>query len=280
MTAVIDAHVHLWDRGRFDYAWLDAEPDLPSVFLPADLQVDAEHGERVVFVQADVAPHQGVGEAAWVSGLADRAPWIAGIVAFAPLDAPDGESTLDALADLPLVVGVRRLLQDAPDDLLLGSALRQGLAGLARRGLPFDACVRAKQLPALRQALAHVEDLQVVLDHLGKPDLAGGADAWTTWRGDIDALADLPGTVVKLSGLPAEVPSGADVDLGPWLRAALDAFGPDRCLLGSDWPVSARDGRSRADWFALVRRELAVSPDEWARIAAGTAARVYALSAR
>ena len=109
---MIDAHAHLWDSSRFHYDWLASEPELPATYLPEDFSRSAPEIESFIFVQADCAMAEGFGEAAWVQSLATSSrPVIAGIVAFAPLESNYAGPALAALSNLPLVVGVRRLLQ-------------------------------------------------------------------------------------------------------------------------------------------------------------------------
>lgn len=117
-----------------------------------------------------------------------------------------------------------------------------------------------------------------MLDHLGKPAVAD-LPGFEVWHAGIRSLAGLPHVSVKLSGLPPEAPRGMDAGAyGPWLRAVVDAFGVERCMIGSDWPVSRLDGLSRSDWFAIVRDALALDDGEWARVSSGTAESIYRLS--
>lgn len=278
--ATIDAHAHLWDRRRFDYAWLDQEPALPAVFLPGDLTTSGEaSADRYVFVQAGCRRDQGVAEAAWVQTLDGPTQRLAGIVAFAPLEDADCESTLDALADVGSVVGVRRLLQDEPDEFFADAGLGRGLDALDRRGWTFDACVRWPQLGALSQLARSHDGLPIVLDHLGKPPIGSSDEsAFARWRILLELFAELPNCAVKLSGLPAELGTSAgESAYGPWLRAAFDRFGPERAMIGTDWPVSGGAGISRDDWFRVVKDATGASGSEWAAISMTTAARFYSL---
>ncbi|WP_308797788.1 amidohydrolase family protein [Agromyces silvae] len=277
---ITDAHTHLWDRRRFRYDWLDQEPALPRRFLADDLAASSDLSERFVFVQADTAAAEGYDEAAWVESLDPGHERLAGIVAYAPLEHQDAERALDALASIPSVVGVRRLLQQEPDEFLAAPALHAGLRAVAGRGWTFDACVRWRQLPALADLAARHPALAIVLDHLGKPPLRSGpnSDAFTEWRLHLQRLAALPNVSVKLSGLPAEADRGLGADYGPWLRCATELFGPDRSMLGSDWPVSAVGfSSSRDDWFRIVQQCLAPSEAEWRAVSDLTAKRFYGL---
>jgi len=249
---VLDSHLHLWDPSQLDYPWL--EGPLLAGFGPEELL--AARGEdaiehAAVFVQAACIDEQFLDEVAWVASIADRVG-VRGIVAGARLDR--GEQTrryLGGLAGRPLVVGVRHLLQGEPVGFARTEAFRAGARELVRHGLTFDACVRGTAQLQDVVALADAEpELHIVLDHLGKPDI-GTASAPVAPEGDwIDAISELathPQVACKLSGLPAEAGgSWSAVQVEPFLDVVATAFGPDRIMIGSDWPVSAvtPEGRS------------------------------------
>lgn len=125
---MIDAHIHFWDRSRFRYDWLDDEPAVPEHFLPADFDEAAPGTGPVVLVQADCTSSAGLDEARWFDEIAATRPGGAAIVAFAPLESPEISGYLDALTDVPNVVGVRRLFQSEPGEFFnypeLGRDLR------------------------------------------------------------------------------------------------------------------------------------------------------------
>jgi len=276
---IVDSHQHVWDPTRLSYPWLSGIPELDQPKMPAD--AETEQVDRVVFVQADA--DDGAAEARWVQELAAQWPQLAGIVAFAPVESADLPLALDRLGDLPLFRGVRRLLQDESSDFLSSPGLRQGLRELSTRGIPFDACVRHHQLTDLRRALEHAPDVTVVIDHLGKPPLALGLDsrAGEAWTQSMEALAELPTVVVKLSGLAPEADLTAPLapQVEPFLDEALRVFGPARCMVGSDWPVSAATPHrlTNADWFDLVGSRIA-DPTDRQRVFSGTAERIYGLA--
>ncbi|QIG39419.1 amidohydrolase family protein [Microbacterium sp. 4R-513] len=278
MTSVVDAHAHLWDRSRFTYDWLDDEPELPAVFLPEHLRAAGADIDGFIFVQADCLEKEGWAEASWIQSLKPSTPELSGIVAFAPLEKPYADFALGVLESIPLVVGVRRLLQGERVEFFELDSLGAGLDAVARRGWTFDACVRWHQLGALANLASRHEDLPIVVDHLGKPPLAGGPEEFEAWRTALAAVAALPNTTVKLSGLPAEAAPGAGLDLyRDWLVAVLELFGPERAMVGTDWPVSSATNLNRADWFELVRDATGVTAGEWTQLAALTAERVYRL---
>lgn len=279
---MIDAHVHFWDRSRFRYDWLDDEPCMPDRFLPADFDEAAPGVDSVVLVQADCSPSAGLDEARWFNEIGAARVGVAGVVAFAPLELPDVGDHLDALSDITSVVGVRRLLQSEPSDFFDSPELDRGLRQLAERELVFDACVRWRQLPALVGLVSRHEGVTFVLDHLGKPPVAAGfgTEAGRAWADSLGTLAQLANVVVKLSGLPAETVASqrelAFRPYQPWLARALEAFGPERAIFGSDWPVSAVAGLTHGEWRAEVEA-VAGAGEARAAVFGETAARVYRL---
>jgi predicted TIM-barrel fold metal-dependent hydrolase len=256
MTPLIDSHVHVWDPAVNEYAWLSGE--LARPYLPDEYRAGAPQTTGVIFVEA--AAGDSLSEARWVASL--NWPELLGIVAQAPLEL--GVAVVDQLArlrDSDRVVGIRRQLQDEPIAFFDHPGLIAGLGTLATTGLPFDACVRHAQLPALTALLARVPELPVVLDHLGKPPVAQGDDG--TWARDLRALAALPQVRVKLSGIAPEGSPDRAVreQAKSWLLTGLELFGPERCMLGSDWPVSAisEPRESPGEWLAHVLSDVGAS---------------------
>lgn len=242
---VLDSHLHLWDPSFLDYSWL--EGPLLARFAAEEIaaavgSVDDERG--FVFVQADCAEEQYLDEISWVTSLASRVG-VRGIVAGARLDrGADTLDYLDAVAERPLVVGVRHLLQGEVDGFAGTSAFRDGAAALVARNLTFDACVRGEaQLRDVQALAAEMPELRVVLDHLGKPAVGVAGEPLlptAQWSDAIAALAAHPQVFCKLSGLPAEAGGTWNAEqMEPFFDVALEAFGPDRLMVGSDWPVSA-----------------------------------------
>lgn len=277
---IVDAHLHVWDQRVLRYPWLESQPGLGVPYGPSDTASDGV--SRAIVVQADA--EDGAAEARWIQGLAEDWPALAGIVAFAPVEDPDAlADVLDGLSALPLLRGVRRLLQGEPAAFLRSPALVDGLAELGRRGLPFDACVRHPQLRELVDLGTRVPETTMVLDHLGKPPVAAGlaSPEGRAWADGVRALAERPGTAVKLSGLAPEADPGRGLgeQIAPFVAHALDAFGAGRVMVGSDFPVSGRTANalSRSGWFELVDRLTGLEGAERDALFSGTAERVYRL---
>ncbi|MDR6143021.1 L-fuconolactonase [Microbacterium foliorum] len=240
---VLDSHLHLWDPELLHYTWLEG----PLAWLFGETEIEHARignatSERAVFVQAETIEDDFLDEVRWVASLAARIG-VVGIVAGARLDrGTDTTAHLEGLAAEPLVVGVRHNLQGESDGLAVSAAFVTGAREVAAHGWAFDACIRASQLPEVARLAGAVPELRIVLDHLGKPQV-GTADAPVAptmeWVRDLDDLARHPNVLCKLSGLPAE--AGGDwsaEQMHPFLDAAADAFGAERLMWGSDWPVS------------------------------------------
>jgi L-fuconolactonase len=233
----VDAHQHFWTAG---YAWLAADglEPLRRDYTVADLRphLAAAGVRRTVLVEAGACD---AAETTRFLALADATPEIAGVVGWAALSDPDLASTLDGHRrgpGGPLLVGVRDQVQAGSDDLLDEPAIRAGLATVAAAGLVNELVVRSSQLPAVARAVAALPGAAFVLDHLGKPPIAAGEVA--RWRESITAVAACPNVVAKLSGLVTEAgPGWTAEDLRPYVETAVELFGPDRLMFGSDWPV-------------------------------------------
>lgn len=278
MTPLLDAHLHFWDPAARHHDWLAAYPPLRRRFGPEDLAQDAYELAGAVFVQADCHDAEALGEVRWVTDLARDHPFIRGIVAYAPLHR--GRLAWDdvaAVAANPLVVGVRWLLQGRPREEITGKELIRGLRLLAEWGLTFDVCATHDQLTAVASLVAACPQTSFVLDHLGKPPVAAGQ--LDPWRGDLAAIAALPNVVCKLSGLATEAAPGWTAgDVRPYLEHALEVFGAQRCMIGSDWPVVTLAATAR-QWFDVVLDVIATLPArQRAAVLSGTATAVYGLA--
>jgi L-fuconolactonase len=258
--APVDSHVHFWDPNRLSYPWLSDAPVIDRPFTPDDFWHAVPEPVDAVFVEAGRADRQAVDELDWVRAEAGTRPWILGAVAHAPLeDRVTAEALIGDYADDPFVVGVRRNIQDETAGFTTGSDFRAGVSMLGEAGLPFDACVRRRQLPELAELAESCPRTVIVLDHLGKPSAASPDPSW---RQAMDRLANSGNVVCKLSGLATETAPGTDPGLiVSLLREALAAFGPDRCLYGGDWPVMTL-ATGYGTWLDLVRTALDELLDE------------------
>jgi L-fuconolactonase len=275
----IDSHHHLWQIGRFDYAWLDA-PALAPIrrdFLPADLlpHLRATGMQKTVFVQTQ----HSLDETRWALALTEQHDFLGGVVGWVDLRGPACEAQLLELKAHPRFVGVRHVTQDEPDeDFIVRDDVLRGLAMLEKHHVPFDLLFYVQHLrhaPALAQRLPN---LKMVIDHLGKPRIK--ERLLDDWRRDLQAAAACPNVYCKLSGLVTEADwqSWRPADLRPYVITALELFGPERCMFGSDWPVCLL-AASYAQVVEAVDEALGpISDGEREQIFGGTAARFYGLA--
>jgi L-fuconolactonase len=240
--SIVDSHVHLWNPAQLRYEWLDELPALNRAFVPADYAAASATANvsKFIFVECGCNPAQSLAEADWASSLAKAEPRFKGIVAYAPLE--NGEAVrpdLEKLAGRPLVKGVRRNLQGERDlEFCLQPAFVTGVGLLAHFDFTFDVCVRHEQLRSVAELARHVPQVTFVLDHFGKPAVRG--KTFEPWATDLKALAALPNVVCKISGLTTEADwkTWQTADLKLYFEQALECFGFDRILFGSDWPVA------------------------------------------
>ena len=275
--AVVDSHIHFWDTDRFDYPWLQGFTELNRPFVPADLDVSDVLIEGLIFVQANPVWEAVDEETAWVQDLRGRDARIQGLVAGVPLDrgAAAVNASLQRLSHEPGVAGVRQL-QDENEGFALQPQFVDAAQLAGQFGLTVDICVRSHQIAEVTKLAELCPEGTFVLNHLGKPDVAAGQ--WTGWLHDIKAMAHLDNVRCKLSGLTTEAGEGTrgTNKIRRYLRAAVDAFGPDRCMFGSEWP-NASLHISFAGWVSLVLDSVSdLGARERDRVMRGTALEVYA----
>lgn len=288
-AAIIDAHHHLWDLDAVDYPWLMAKgvrrffgdpTPIQRPYRPADFQRDWDGLPVVASVHVQVGAADGLAETRWLERL--PAPVPAAIVAEADLTAPDLADRLDALgAASARLRGIRQIIGRHPgEDARTGSPallddprFLAGLHTLAQRGLSFDLQLTAPLLPRAAALFAQVPGLQLALCHTGSPwdqSPSGLAD----WRAGLNQVAALPTAQVKLSGLGMFNPAWTAATLAPVVAGVLAAFGPERTMWGSNFPVDRlyRGYRPMLETMAAL-----VPPAMHGAVFAGTARRFYRL---
>jgi L-fuconolactonase len=250
---LLDSHFHLWHPAELRYPWLDEIPALRRRFGPDEYRAGAEGVpvNAAIFVEANPDPAQGLAEARRVSRLAAANPWIAGIVAFVDLTAGKVGEALDALAELPLVRGIRHNIQGNAPGFAIARPYVEGAREVGRRGLVFDLCATHDQLPEVIALVDRAPDTRFVLDHCAKPAIREGL--LDPWRGDLVRLAERPNVSCKISGLLTEAGPGAMVEtVLPYASHAVETFGVERVMYGSDWPVLTLAG-SHSGWYDVTR---------------------------
>jgi predicted TIM-barrel fold metal-dependent hydrolase len=282
MHALFDTHQHLIYRGKLGYAWAEQIPALQGQSFTLEDYHRLTAGKGVagsLFMEVDADDFRA--EAHHIATLAqDPGAGIRGLILSCRPESAEAEfdAWLERCTNLGAdvgTVGLRRILHEAPDDLSQSPLFRRNLAKLGRRGLVFDLCVRADQLPLAAALVAACPDVSFVLDHCGVPDIAGGDFA--QWRQGLTRMGGFEIVVCKISGVLAYCAEGAaDAQaIAPYVAHVIESFGPDRALWGSDWPVV----NLRADlpgWIDIFRGLIAdLSDAEQQAICNGTAQRVY-----
>jgi predicted TIM-barrel fold metal-dependent hydrolase len=276
-SRIIDTHLHLIYQDRLRYPWLADVPKLNRDFPLSEYLTEADHLgiERALHMEVDVAAEDQEAETAFVAGIGP--PVIAAIASCRPENA-DFPASLERIAATPFVRGLRRILHTSPDELGQAPLFAENLRRLAQHRLTFDLCVLARQLPIAIALVRACPDVRFILDHCGVPDVA--AQAVDPWRDDITRLAALPNVACKISGIVAYAAADwTTADLRPYVEHCIEAFGWDRVVWGSDWPVCTLT----ADLTRWVRatHELTAgcSDDERERLLSLNAQRIYRLDA-
>lgn len=233
----IDAHQHFWKYSPGEYGWINDEMAvLKRDFLPGDLAplLAANGFDGSIAVQAC----QTIEETQWLLSLAEKGELIRGVVGWVDLCSPDLPAQLDALANHRKLVGVRHVVQAEPDDeFMLRSDFQRGIARLAEYGLAYDLLLYPRHLPVAAKLLQQFPQQRFVLDHIAKPGIADGLVE--PWSRDIQELAKHENVCCKLSGMVTEArwKRWNPEDFRPYLDVVFGAFGADRLMIGSDWPV-------------------------------------------
>ena len=281
MTALsVDAHHHFWDPSTRDYPWMTEElAAIRQRFGPEDLAPLVERAgiERTILVQTTSS----LEETREFLATASATPFIEGVVGWVDLtDAAAG----DAIAELATgeggsqLVGIRHQVHDEPDPAwLLRPEVNRGIAAVGAAGLVYDLLVRPRELPAALATVRAHPDVAFVIDHLAKPSIRLGE--LEPWLGLLRPFGELEHVACKLSGLVTE----ADwqgwrlADLQPFVDAAIEIFGPDRLMFGSDWPVCLLAATYDGVIEAARSTTASLSPDERDQLFGETARRVYGL---
>lgn len=272
----LDAHQHFWQYDPRQYGWIDDRMDvLRRDFLPDDLapQLPAAAIDGTIAVQA----RQRIEETEYLLGLSDAHGFIKGVVGWVDLCAPDVDAQLTRVRHHRLV-GVRHVIQDeADDDFMLRPAFQRGIGRLRDHGLTFDLLLFPRHLSRAVRLAETFPHQPFVLDHLAKPRIREGRIV--PWQQDLHELAANPNVTCKLSGLATEADwqRWRAEDIRPYLDIALDAFGADRLMIGSDWPVCTLAADYNAAMAVVIDYVQRLSADEQSAILGATAARVYGL---
>ena len=272
----LDSHHHFWRYNEADYGWIPpAWGPIRRDFLPADLaqEIATAGVDGVITVQA----RQSLVETEWILALAADHGFIRGVVGWVPLVDPAIGEHIDRLGAHPKLRAFRHVLQGESDDYLQRADFNYCITELTRRGLVYDLLIRERQLPAAIALVDRHPEQVFILDHIAKPRIADGL--LEPWAKNIRELARRPNVACKLSGMvtEADIATWTPAQLQPYFEVALAAFGPNRLLFGSDWPVCLA-GVTYARWKQTVAASLsALSAAEQAAVMGVNAARLYRL---
>lgn len=270
----IDAHHHLWRYNPQEFDWIsDDAAALRRDFLPAEFeQTLAEANmDASILVQARCS----IDETRWLLDCASQSQRIAAVVGWLPLSSPQLPALLDEFSMNPQLAGFREIAQDQPPGFLLAPAFNDGLRQLTQRDFTYDILIRAHQMEEATRFVDLHPRQRFVLDHAGKPEIA--QHRIHPWSAQLKQLAQRPNVMCKLSGLVTEADwrRWNPEDLKPFLDLCLEAFGPSRCMAGSDWPVCLVASSYTRWWKLLERWASALTQHEQSQIFGLTAAAFY-----
>jgi L-fuconolactonase len=273
---IIDAHLHLWDLDRSAYSWITPEHGPLHTTITAErarAELDASGIDRAVLVQAEDSE----ADTEFMLDVAGRCDWVAGVVGWVRLDdTATTEKQLGRWLAHPAFCGVRHLVHDDPrDEFLALPAVRASLGLLAETGLPFDVPdAWPRHLAATAELAGALPRLTVVVDHLGKPP---SGPTFGAWRAVLAEVAARPNTVAKVSGLQVRGAEFTVEAVRPAWEAALELFGPDRLIWGSDWPMTLLTAGYAGTWQVMSALIGELTAAEQESLLSGTATRVYGL---
>jgi L-fuconolactonase len=257
----IDAHQHFWKYSAVGYEWIgDDMPELKRDFLPRDLKplLASEGFDGSIAVQA----RQNLEETRWLLELAEQNDFVKGVVGWVDLCSTELPAQLERFAVHPKLLGVRHIVQGEPDDeFMLRPEFRKGIARLAGYGLTYDLLLYPRHLPMAVKLVREFPKQPFVLDHIAKPGIADGV--LEPWSRDIRELARFGNVCCKVSGMVTEArwKRWRAEDFRPYLDAVFEAFGPERVMIGSDWPVCTVSA-SYAETIAIVKDYIRQFSDE------------------
>jgi L-fuconolactonase len=273
---IVDAHQHFWAVSRGDYGWMESNPAVEKIrldFRPEQLEpMRRKLGiDRTVLVQA--APS--VEETEYLLGIADSVPWVGKVVGWVDFETVDHLKHLERFAAHPKFAGVRPMIQDIPDpDWMLRDNVQWAYEAIIELDLTFDALGFPLHLENFLKVLKRYQSMRVVVDHCMKPRIRD--DGFDEWAEGIEAIARNSQAFCKLSGLVTEAKKDWSVaTLRPYAEHVVKAFGPERVMWGSDWPV-VQLAASYEDWWQAAQELTGISEKEL--IFGETAAKFYRLS--
>jgi L-fuconolactonase len=274
----IDSHQHFWHYDPAQHVWMtDAMGTLRRDYLPDELAplLQATGFDGSIAVQA----RQMLEETAWLLELAERHPQVKGVVGWFDLCSAELPAQLERFSTHPRLVAARHVLHDEPDDqFMLRPEFRRGIALVGEHELAYDLLLFPRHLPVAVKLVDEFEDQLFVLDHIAKPPIRDGLLA--PWKQDLEHLAERPNVFCKLSGMVTEARwnEWRPEDFRPYLDVVIEAFGPERLMIGSDWPVCTLASDYASSMGVVLDYVSALSPAARDGILGGNCARFYGIS--
>lgn len=274
----IDSHHHFWKYNPVEYGWITDEMEiLKSDYLPADLQKELFllGFDGTIAVQA----RQSLEETEWLLNLAEQNSFIKGVVGWVDLCSQDVKNQLDRFSKSSKLVGVRHVIHDEPDDdFMLRKDFLNGIECLKSYGLTYDVLIFPRHLPNAIQLVSRFPDQVFILDHIAKPLIKN--QILEPWKENIEIISRYKNVYCKLSGMVTEanVRNWKPNDFKPYFDTVFSAFGTDRLMIGSDWPVCLLAGKYSQVMQLVLDYIKSFSMDERNKILGENAIRAYKLN--
>jgi L-fuconolactonase len=271
----LDSHQHFWNYNPNHQVWMTEQMEvLRRDYLPAELQplLNTIQFDGSIAVQA----RQMTEETEWLLELSDQYDFIRGAVGWVDLRSPKLHEQLERYAKHPKLVGVRHVVHDEPDDqFMLRPEFRRGIAQLHEYDLTYDLLLFPRHLPLAASFVSQFAEHRFVLDHIGKPAIR--ESQISPWKEDVERLAKCPNVFCKLSGMVTEARwrQWQPADFHRYLDIILAAFGADRVMIGSDWPVCTLSGDYRSTMGIVLDYADRLSEEEREAVLGGNCARAY-----
>ncbi len=271
----LDSHQHFWQYNPNEHVWMNDQMEiLKHDYLPTDLEpLLKESGfDGTIAVQA----RQLVAETEWLLKLAGQNEIIKGVVGWVDLRSEKIGEQLDKYSKNSKLKGVRHVVQDEPDDnFMLGTAFQNGIAQLKKYKLTYDLLVYPKQLPASIDLVKKFPEQLFVIDHIAKPDIMN--KVMKGWAENMSAMASFPNVYCKLSGMVTETNwhNWSSEEFKLYMDLVITVFGPNRIMIGSDWPVCTLSGDYKSVMGIVIKYIEQFSKEEQDNILGGNCARFY-----
>jgi L-fuconolactonase len=272
----IDSHIHFWKYDKVKDSWItDDMKVLKQHYLPEDVAFTFKNNriDGCVAVQAS----QSEVETHFLIELSKTHPVIKGVVGWVDLQSGDVDKRLEYFSQYPVIKGWRHVVQSEPDDFLLRPDFQRGIAALQPYNYTYDILIYHYQLKPALEFVSKFPETKLIIDHCAKPDIVH--KKIDEWKADMQAIAKHPNVYCKLSGLftEAQWKAWSAADFYPYLDVVFDAFGTDRLLFGSDWPVILVSGMY-VQWKSLLEKYMEnFSSEEKEKVFGENAIRFYNL---